>query len=171
MAAAKLKFYSAYNYPVGKFESKCPKEVTDYQYDPSTDKIVECGKTPFYERIQSHADSCRLDRKIAQYQLGNTLALGVPGGSYGDFSNSPDDLAQVLEARDNAKQQFEQLPEAIRNIFGGSYSEFAKSLQDGSYSGKLQQYATTQLQKLASSGVTNGNSSAPGQTEPVNGGN
>lgn len=143
-----MEFYAAYKYQQDRRSKKTyPKDVPELTLDLN-DKIITTGTVPFYERIQSHADFCRLDRKIEQYRAGNTLALGVPGGEYGDFSNQPTDLAKVLNSKQEGQAAFEQLPESIRGIFGNSYSEFAKSLQDGSYQGRIEKYAAEQLAKL-----------------------
>lgn len=161
-----MQFNTAYNHLSGKAEPECPKVIKDYIYNKELDCIEESGTTPFYERIQSYADSTRLDKKLEQFRLGNTLALGVPSGEYGDFSTQPSSLEEVLQARDNAKQQFESLPEGIRRLFSNSYSEFAKSLQDGTYSAKLQQYAIDELKKLGNVAAAPG-SQNPGTENPT----
>ena len=163
-----MKFFSAYNYPESKAEPPCPTCVDDYQFDVSTNKLVKVGTIPFYERIQSHADSCRLDRKIEQYRAGNTLALGLPSGEYGDFTNQPNDLAQVLQARNEAREQFGNLSPAIRAVFGDDYDEFTRSLQDGTYESKLAQYAAGELAKL---GNIAGASKDSGNNDQNKGGN
>lgn len=147
------KFYTAYNYPGGRSEPKCPRVIPEYGVD-ATDKIIITSQIDFYERIQSHADSCRLDRKIQQYTMGNSLALGVPGGQYGDFSAQPSDLAQVLNSKQEGQRAFEQLSDSIRGLFGNSYTAFAESLQNGTYQGIIEKYAAEQLAKLgAGAGV------------------
>lgn len=163
-----MKFYSAYNYPESKAEPECPKVIDELQLNVATNKFEKVGTIPFYERIQSHADSCRLDRKIEQYRAGNTLALGVSGGQYGDFTNQPNDLAQVLQARNEAREQFGNLSPAIRAVFGDDYDEFTRSLQDGTYESKLASYAAGELAKI---GNLAGAAKGSGDNDKDKGGN
>lgn len=160
-----MKFFTAYNYPPSIAEPPCPKVIDELQLNEATGKIEKVGTIPFYERIQSHADSCRLDIKLKRYQQGDLTALGVPGGSYGDFSNQPGDLAQVLQAKQEAERQFGELSEGIRAVFGNDYHEFVRSLQDGTYQSRLASYAASELAKVGNLSGVKQNSGNPGQAQ------
>lgn len=135
------KFYTSYNVPPSLAEPKCSKEKDELVYDEAQEKLVKTGTIPFYEEIQSHYESTRLDHKIEQFRRGNSVALGIPRESYVDVSNVPTNLADVLNSRQKAAKEFDNLPEGIRALFGGKFSEFTKSLENGSYDDKIGEYA------------------------------
>lgn len=145
-------FRTNFNHPVSLAEPKCPTERVELIYNSATNKIEKNGVSPFYERIQSYYESTRLDRKIEQFKRGNSLALGVPGGTYGDFCDVPNNLAQVLQARDTGRAEFDKLSPEIRKIFGDSYDEFASCLQDGSYQQRLVDFANAAIKAANNSG-------------------
>lgn len=137
----KPKFYTAYNVAPSIAEPECLFEKDELVYDETQEKLVKTGTNPFYKEIQSHYESTRLDYKIEQFRRGNTLALGVPVECDVDVSNVPTNLAEVLSSRQKAAKEFAELPERIRNVFGNSFDVFSQSLADGSYEGKISEYA------------------------------
>lgn len=148
-----MKFNTAYAPGSSLPEPEGLKVIPEYTLNESTGNLEKIGDIPFYDRIQSHYESTRLDYKLRQYQLGNTLALGVPSGTFGDFSGQPTNLAQVLNSKQNAQQQFEQLPAGIKQLFNGSYADFVASLEDGSYEAKLGEYAKSVIDASRAAGA------------------
>lgn len=126
-----MKFYSSYTRPPSKCHEPCPTEQTDYIKDQATGQLVECGKIPFYERIQSHHESTTLSYKLKRFALGDTTALGNLGGSFGDFTEVPADLRAVLDSRQKVQTDFNNLDSDIRAIFNDSFEEFEKSVREG----------------------------------------
>lgn len=135
------KFYTAYNVAPAIAEPPCPFEKDELVYDETQEKLVKTGTNPFYKEIQSHYESTRLDYKIEQFRRGNTLALGVPTECDVDVTNIPTNLAEVLISRQKAAEEFASLPEGIRELFGNKFANFVGSLEDGSYTDKLNEYA------------------------------
>lgn len=135
------KFYTSFDVPESRPEPECPLTKCGYIYDEVTESLVETETIPFYEEIQSHYESTRLSHKLEQFKRGNALALGVPRESFVDVSNVPTNLADVLNSRQKASQEFANLPKGIRDLFGDNFDNFTKSLQDGSYGDKLNEYA------------------------------
>lgn len=139
--ANKVIFKSPYvNRPSKAIHEKCPIDKVDYILDKSTGHLRECGKIPFYERIQSHEQSTLLSFKLAQYGLGDTSALGSPGGNYGDFIGAPKSIQEILQFQDNSERNFFNLPEPIRNIFNNDFKEFKQSVTDGTVERRISDF-------------------------------
>lgn len=126
-----MKFYSSYNAAPRKVHSKCPRTEIDYIKDITTGELVACGEIPIYERIQSYHDSTCLTSKLKRFALGDSSTLGSAGGSFGDFTNMPSDLRQVLDSRKKIEQDFASLPGDIRGIFEDSYTKFEEAVRNG----------------------------------------
>lgn len=76
------------------------------------------GKENFQAYIQSFESSCDLAviaQRVANGELG---LLNSRPGMYGDFTQAPTTLAEVLQTRIDAKNMFENLPEDVRKKFG-----------------------------------------------------
>lgn len=126
-----MKFFSSYDPPPRKVHEKCPFEIPDYILDETTGELEPAGTIPFYKEIQSYADSCRLDYKLKKFAMGDTSILNGAAGIYGDFTDAPTDLRQILDSRKKLNKDFTELPEAVRALFGDSFDEFEKSVKDG----------------------------------------
>lgn len=76
------------------------------------------GKENFQTYIQSFESSCDLAviaQRVANGELG---LLNSRPGIYGDFTQAPTTLAEVLQTRIDAKNMFNNLPEDVRKKFG-----------------------------------------------------
>lgn len=158
-------FNTAYSPGISKFHCKCQKIRADLQLNSSTLKLEKTGDDPYYERIQSYADSCRLSTKLERYRRGDLTALGTHPVQYFDASNSPGSLQEVLQAGDKIGDSFNRLPDSIRGIFNNSVSEFVSAVKDGSYESKVLEYAKSELAKSGtgnSKQVTGGNQGTEG---------
>lgn len=142
-----MKFNTSYSPGPSKVHVKCPKERPEKKLNESTNKIENVGIDPFYERIQSYADSCRLSTKLERYRRGDITALGTRSVQYLDTSNSPRSLQEVLQAGDKIGDSFKRLPDSIRGVFNNSVSEFVSAVKDGSYESKVLEYAKSELSK------------------------
>lgn len=148
-----IKFNTAYAPPKPKAESKCPTELQDYLYNPTTNKLEKIGKIQFYEEIQSHYESTKLSDKLRRAAMGDIYALGTPSGAYIDTTNISTNLAEVLNAKQSAQRQFEQLPIELRELFGNDFTTFIRCIEDGSYQQKLIEFGR---KKSAGTGTDTG---------------
>lgn len=76
------------------------------------------GKENFQAYIQSFESSCDLAiiaQRVANGELG---LLNSRQGIYGDFTQAPTTLAEVLQTRIDAKTMFNNLPEDLQKKFG-----------------------------------------------------
>lgn len=131
---------------------KCPLTQRDFIKNEETGELEELTPIPFYERIQSYADSTKLAYKLRQFSLGDSNALGCAGGSYGDFTECPASLQEILQSQDNIKRSFYNLPENVRAIFNNNFELFAESTINGTAERKI----------LEGLGVSNTGGSEPG---------
>lgn len=134
------KFFSAYNRPPSKPHCACPRVIKDYIKDSTTDELVEIGTIPFYERIQSHHDSCTLSSKLKRFAYGDTSAIPQSGGFYGDFTQVPTDLRAILDARKEIIENFGKLGEDVRAVFGNDFEQFEQAVRDGTAERKIYDY-------------------------------
>lgn len=135
-----MKFYSAYNRPPSKAHAPCPFDQDDFLKDTATGELVPCGKIPTYERIQSYHESTLLSFKLKRFAMGDSSALGVPGGSTGDFTQVPSDLRSILDARQKVYEDFQGLDASLRGIFSNDFNEFEKSVRDGTAERRIYEY-------------------------------
>ena len=127
-----IKFRTPYsNRPGRRIHCACPESKPDYILDETTNKLVECGTIPFYERIQSYHESTLLTYKLRKFNLGDSTALGSPHGIYGDFTNLPGSVQEVLQLQSNVKDSFNNLPNDVKAVFGYSFDQFYEATIDG----------------------------------------
>lgn len=135
-----MKFFSSYNRPPSKAHEPCPTVVDDFVKDSASGELVKVGQIPFYERIQSYHDSTTLSAKLKRFSMGDSSALGMPGGSSGDFSQVPSDLRSILDARQKVYEDFQGLDASLRGIFSDDFNEFEKSVRDGTAERRIYEY-------------------------------
>lgn len=152
----KVKFASAYAPPVACCEPKCKKTIEDYRLDHTTGKLEKIGEKPFYDIIQSYAESCKLDNILKRAQMGDLSSLNARPGSYLDLSDAPSSLEEVYQRGANAKDKFDKLPDELRELFGNSYSNFAKALSDGSFETIIRDHFTATSNGIGSAAADNG---------------
>lgn len=148
-----MEFKTLFNYHGRVKCPQCSKVRQERIYNQATKKIENGELDNFYERIQSHYESTNIARKIERYQFGDITALGVPGGSYGDYSNVNTDLAQILQAGTSASEEFNNLSPAIKELFGNDVGKFLAALRDGSYEKTIRDYAAAEVARLSSIGT------------------
>lgn len=142
-----MEFKTMFNPPRSKAKLCSNTERDNLIFDKRTQTIISDGtKDQFYERIQSYYESTRLSNKISAFMRGDSGALGVGAGQFGDFTNFPKSLEEVLSAGSRARQQFDKLPDSIRGIFNNDYKQFAEAIAKGEFNSKLEQYTKQQLE-------------------------
>lgn len=88
----------------------------DFAYND--DHILEVVDAPSFDvdaYIQSFADSCGMDFVLKSVAAGDLSVLNARNGVFGDFSGSPETLAQVQNQQAAADAAFESLPDSIKN--------------------------------------------------------
>ena len=160
----KFKIHTWNDPAVPKSEPKCSKVLQDYVYDPKEHKLHKAGEIKIYEEIQSHYESTKLSDKLRRAALGDPFALGSPSGAYIDTTNIPTNLAEVLNQKQTAQRQFEQLPDELKQLFNGNFAEFVKCVEDGSYQQRLLDFARSKSGTDGNSNPGTDPSANPGAT-------
>lgn len=147
-----MKFYSSFSPAPSLSEKKCPKTLQNYCFNSVTRVLEKTDIIPFYEEIQSHYESTKLSTKLTRYTMGDINALGIESGAFGDFSGQNTNLATVLNTNQIAKSEFEKLPSDVRGIFNNNFTDFIRSVEDGSYEQKFIAFAKSKAGGIENSG-------------------
>lgn len=113
-----------------KFDySSVPGERFAISYTASYDDngvlvLKEVGKRDVYSDIQLYKDECDVNLLIERYKQGDIGVLERVRGFYADVSESPKNLADVLNTVAKAEQFFDSLPIEVKQAFNNSFSEF-----------------------------------------------
>lgn len=130
-----MEFYSLTNKPPRKTYPESHKIVPTYsiKIDKATGKkeLKETGKTDIYEKIQESKESTLLYNILERYAAGDTNILNQRQGSYGDFSEYPENLAEAQQIMIDAENKFKKLPLEIRKEFNHSITEFVAGIENG----------------------------------------
>lgn len=87
-------------------------------------KIKEVGKVNVYDRIQSFASECDINMILKRYQMGDTQALSKAQGIYIDATNTPENMADLLNKLNKAEADFEKLPPEFKQKYGNDFVQF-----------------------------------------------
>src|ERR1700759_3339051 len=106
-----MKFNTAYDRDVSSFTPHGNRIAITYQLDTINDLtgeqgLVPTGEVDSYALIQSHADSCSLKSLIARFNNGDLTALNSRTGSYGDFTDMPNDVISLNNEIDYLRNKF-----------------------------------------------------------------
>lgn len=88
--------------------------------DDGREFLKECGKTDLYGEIQSHKDSVDINIILARYAAGDVMALQKRQAMFGDFSDAPKSLVEVIQLVNEAERAFMELPVSVRQEFDNS---------------------------------------------------
>lgn len=97
------------------------------------EQLVQIGEKPLAEVIKAAGDGISIADKLARWRHGDESALGVPGGSYGDFTKLPKTLAEAQQFAMNAQNVFETLPLEVRSAYGHNLGDFLDAVEKGEY--------------------------------------
>lgn len=87
-------------------------------------ELRRSGEYNLYAEIQSYKDSCSIDYILSRFAAGDDTALSRVQGIYGDFSEVPTTMAEVMQRVIDAEHIFNNLPLDVREEFNFSPSEF-----------------------------------------------
>lgn len=111
------------------FKGSCTGNPEKPEYMPFYDdngylKIKEIGKENVYDRIQSFASECDINMIIKRYQMGDVQALSKAQGIYIDASNTPENMADLLNKLNKAEAEFDKLPIEFKQKYGNDFIQF-----------------------------------------------
>lgn len=151
-----MKFNTAYSPGASLSEPKCPKVIQRYKLNKEKHEIVLCDKEPFYERIQSFADSASLSSVLARAQMGDSSALNSNRGQFVDITSVPDTLAEVYEAAKKSVNLFNGLDMDTRKLFNDNQALFSACVANGSAADIIKRGTELRLRQQSNQSGTGG---------------
>lgn len=120
------------NEPGSRFEPEY-KERYDDRGQPYLEKV---GEVDTYEKIQSYKDECDVMAILSRYAAGDESVLAKPGW-YIDTSKLPQTYTEYLNLMKEKREQFDQLPLAIRAKFNMNVEEWMATAGEESWMSKM----------------------------------
>lgn len=120
------------NEPGNRFEPEY-KERYDDRGQPYLEKV---GEVDTYEKIQSYKDECDVMAILSRYAAGDESVLAKPGW-YIDTSKLPQTYTEYLNLMKEKREQFDQLPLAIRAKFNMNVEEWMATAGEESWMSKM----------------------------------
>lgn len=120
------------NEPGNRFEPEY-KERYDDRGQPYLEKV---GEVDTYEKIQSYKDECDVMAILSRYDAGDESVLAKPGW-YIDTSKLPQTYTEYLNLMKEKREQFDQLPLAIRAKFNMNVEEWMATAGEESWMSKM----------------------------------
>lgn len=104
-------------------------EKTKQHYKAVLDKegeyvLVEDGIEDWDGMIQSYKESCLIENILKRYAAGDQSALNAVQGFYGDVSECPTSMQQVLQMVLDGQALFENLPSEKREAFDNDFNKW-----------------------------------------------
>ena len=100
------------------------------------EELKETGKENYDDFIQSFAPSCDISVIAARVAAGEVELLNKRAGFFGDVSEMPQTLAEILQTRIDAKRIYDNLDPEIRDKFDG-FDDFCADAGDFPWLEKL----------------------------------
>lgn len=86
-------------------------------------KLIQSGFTNRYEKVQSHAEECKIENILARATVDPTI-LNQREGLYIDTVDMPKSLAEAQMLMQKIENEFNALPIEIRKEFNNSAEEY-----------------------------------------------
>lgn len=86
-----------------------------------TIRLEPAGKENIQEYINSFAESCDMTYILAELSKGNTSVLERGNAMYGDFTDTPNSLAEALQVMIDGEAAFNKLPLDVRQSFDNNF--------------------------------------------------
>lgn len=99
----------------------------DYEYktdNKGVKYLALSGHTNLDEKIQSWSEVANLKNMIARFNMGDTSALDVVKGVYGDFKDMPTTYAELYSRLNDCDQAFKKLDPDVRAAFDNDPAAF-----------------------------------------------
>lgn len=103
-------------------------------------QLIQTGESNIFERIQAATPSCEMENIIARYMSGDSSALLVRQGSYGDFTKMPKTYAELYDRMKDCELFFNRLPREIKAEYGNSMTRFWSEIDTPRTAGIVKKY-------------------------------
>lgn len=96
--------------------------------DDGSVELEVVGKHCLYDEIQSHKDSCDINRILQRYANGDTSALNRYTPMWIDTDGMPKTYAEMLNVVIQGEKFFSELPKEVKESFDNNYYKFIASI-------------------------------------------
>lgn len=110
-------------------------------------ELVPSGKENIHEFIQSQKNTTDMSYILARMAAGDPSVM-VDGAVYGDFSNVPDTLAEVLQMQIDSNNLFSKLPLSVREQFDYDPNKFFAQAGSSAWLEKMSPVLSEDVRKL-----------------------
>lgn len=95
-----------------------------------------------YDRIQADYPSTDINILMERFALGETEAINIKHGFYGDVTVMPKTYAELFQRYEDSKKFFEELPTDLKEMFNNSFTEFWSEMdsETKSFNEKIEKY-------------------------------
>lgn len=144
----KLVFRTQFDNDTGKYTSESgSKLIAKYamKVDPETgyEYLAPTGEYEnVYDRIQADYPSTDINLLMERFALGDTEAINIKQGFYGDVTGMPKTYAELFEKEKECHKLFDELPSDLKEMFNNSYTEFWSEMDNSvkSFNEKIEKY-------------------------------
>lgn len=141
-------FRTKYSNDTGKYTSESgSKLLAKYAMavDPKTgyEFLKPTGEYDnIYDKIQADYPSTDINLLMERFALGETEAINVKSGFYGDVSDMPKTYAELYQRYNDSRKFFEELPSDLKEMFNNSFTEFWTEWDSSekSFNKKIEEY-------------------------------
>lgn len=115
-----IKFFSQTEVPERKLTPSGTKFLNVYQEEIAKDgtkHLVKTGQTNIYDKIQSSLEETKVENILKAVAMGDLSMLQAQKPTYIDATTLPKTLMEAQNIVLKAKQEFENLPIKIKNLF------------------------------------------------------
>lgn len=89
-------------------------------------KLFQAGKEDFHAMIQSFKESTDISYILAKLAAGDNSVLR-PGATFGDFTNVPNNYAELLQLQIDTNRLYDSLPVDVKKQFDNDVNKFFAS--------------------------------------------
>lgn len=123
--------------PAGdKYLEVFQEEITKDGY-----KVLVCtGKTNIYDKIQEDLESTKIENILKATAMGDFSMLRMQDPTYIDATTMPKNLMECQNIVLKAKQEFEKMPEEVRELFNNSPEMYVNEMGTKEFFEKMSPY-------------------------------
>lgn len=140
---SKLPFFTIKNHPKTKGQNLHiiyePEYLEVIKKDGSKE-LEEVGQTNIYEKIQSHAEQCKIENILHAAAMGDLSVFNQRETTYADATTLPKSLMEAQNLVLRMKQEFETMPLEVREIFNNSPEMYVNMMGTKEFNEKMSPY-------------------------------
>lgn len=140
-----MKFPTQFDKDTSKYSSPTGSPYLD-EYEYRVDKkgvkelVKKDTKINVQDKIQADYPSTDINLLMKRFALGDTSAIDINKGFYGDFTDMPKTYAELFDRVEAAKAYFDELPADLKAMFDNSYTQFYSEMDSKGFIDKIDKY-------------------------------